>query len=701
MEHRGSVFRFADVVISEREFSLSKAGEALPIEPKVFKVLQFLLHNPGRAVTKDEILDAVWNDVEVSESSLTRSIAILRRLLGDDIREPRYIATVPTVGYRFVCPVEVDSAGKTEIESVVGVQEPHRHVVISNSKSILWWAAGGVAVLAALAVAFMVWRSWSAVPVIDGVFQLTDDGNPKLASESLASDGSRIYFDETREGKTVIVQMAATGGQPSQIASSIPNPSLAAMAPDASNLLVRASGFEDGSMWLLTLPGGQARKLSDLGTSTTFAPDGRIVFARGKSLFITEKDGSNLRKLVDFPNDLASPAVSPDGSRIRVTVAPNNMSESLWEVNFDGSGAHPLLKGWQSGGDDCCGRWTPDGKYFVFQSWVHGRSDLWALPERNRWFRQSSTPLPLTNGPISYELPLTSADGKHIYAIGLKQRGEIVRYDRISQQFVPYLGGISAKDVTVSRDGEWVTYMSYPDHSLWRSRADGTERMQLTYRPTRVDFPRISPDGTRVAYSSMSATCFLCPYVLSLEGGTPRKITDNASVPTWSPDSRSVVAIVTDHSSWPASFKGLRTVDLQSGKTQDIPNSSMKGGTGWPSNDMLVSFAFDGRGGHFETYDFKTRKWSILVGELSGTNYHWMVSPDAKYLYYMTGSDEPRVMRVRFSDRKVETITSLKNFRSLEDEKSGSWLGVAPDGSPLLTRDIGTQEIYDLSVRWP
>jgi DNA-binding winged helix-turn-helix (wHTH) protein len=98
------VFSFGNIKVSEREFVLLKIGETVPVEPKAFRVLLFLLPNPGRLVTKDEILKAVWDDCSVSDNSLTRSIATLRRLLGDDTHEPRYIATVPTVGYRFSLP---------------------------------------------------------------------------------------------------------------------------------------------------------------------------------------------------------------------------------------------------------------------------------------------------------------------------------------------------------------------------------------------------------------------------------------------------------------------------------------------------------------------------------------------------------------------------------------------------------------------
>jgi len=117
MASKSFVFRFDDVEVREREFSLTKAGEVLTLEPKAFRALLFLLHNPQKLITKDELLNAVWGDTAVTDSSLTRCIWLLRNVLGDDIRSPRYIETVPTVGYRFIAPVEerVDSS-----ESAIG-----------------------------------------------------------------------------------------------------------------------------------------------------------------------------------------------------------------------------------------------------------------------------------------------------------------------------------------------------------------------------------------------------------------------------------------------------------------------------------------------------------------------------------------------------------------------------------------------------
>ena len=114
MGNKSFIFRFADFEVREREFSLVRAGEALQVEPKAFRTLVFLLRNPQRLIPKEELVHAVWGDTAVADGSVTRCIWLLRRLLGDDISEPRYIETVATVGYRFVSLVEVSEEGQTE-----------------------------------------------------------------------------------------------------------------------------------------------------------------------------------------------------------------------------------------------------------------------------------------------------------------------------------------------------------------------------------------------------------------------------------------------------------------------------------------------------------------------------------------------------------------------------------------------------------
>lgn len=104
---KSSVFRFADILVREREFVIVKAGQVQQVEPKGFRVLLILIRNPNRLIAKEELLNAVWGDAAVTENSLARAIALLRRILGDNSRDPQFIETVASVGYRFLPAVEV------------------------------------------------------------------------------------------------------------------------------------------------------------------------------------------------------------------------------------------------------------------------------------------------------------------------------------------------------------------------------------------------------------------------------------------------------------------------------------------------------------------------------------------------------------------------------------------------------------------
>ena len=151
MGNKSFVFRFDDVEVREHEFSLVKAGKVLTVEPKAFRALLFLLRNPQKLVSKEELLNAVWGDTAVGDGSLTRCIWLLRRLLGDDINEPRYIATVATVGYRFIGNVEAleDAPGEPE-----AAQKPNEHNSVGNrdgSRKRLWgWVLAGGGTMARL-----------------------------------------------------------------------------------------------------------------------------------------------------------------------------------------------------------------------------------------------------------------------------------------------------------------------------------------------------------------------------------------------------------------------------------------------------------------------------------------------------------------------------------------------------------------------
>ena len=589
---------------------------------------------------------------------------------------------------------------------------PH---VASSAASRRNWRTSALAVVAAVLLiggVVLWWQMPPAVPSVVAARQLTDDGEPKLAFSTfptLLTDGLRVYFAEGMSDSPKVVQVSVTGGQATAVPMRFNYATPDDLSPDASALLISPIGEQ--REWIQPLPAGEARSLTfDQGGSPRFFSDGRMAFSLGSSLYIANGDGSNRHKLVEVQGGVDTPAISPDGKRIRFNFTDDNLLYSLWGINADGSGLHRLaMPGLPETAQEVGGNWTHDSKYFLFQAEQAGRWDLWALPENGGVFRRSARAVRLTNGPLSYEGPVSSRDGKQIFAVGSKKRGELIRYDSQGRRFVPYLGGISAVETKASPDGKWVLYVSYPEHTLWRCRSDGSERVQLTFPPMMVFFPKISPDGTRVVFNGFTTDSGLNVYVLTMKGGTPEKVVEEIGHgPAWSPDGQSLAyaAIAPGHHVFDGDhFMEIHIVNLQSMRVSVIPTDGDWFGPWWPQPDKLVA-ATDWPGRQREPYlfDFTTKKWSKLGGDFAVLS--WAPSPDGKYLYLLTSdSQSEKVRRLRASDFKMELIADVTGMRLIADDSyrsgSGGWIGVAADGSPTLTHDVGSDEIYALDVKWP
>ena len=573
-----------------------------------------------------------------------------------------------------------------------------------------WFYLAAIASVSTTVFAVAVWIWWKAsstVPQVENVVQLTNDGQPKPGPALMASDGSRLYFQELRGGSLEIAQTSVAGGETVSLVSGLTNPRVLDITPDYSALLIKY-GSQHDDMFIATfpLPSGQPRKILRADYAALF-PDGkRLAYCAGNSIFIAQTDGSNSRKIPDVGGSPLLPSVSPDGQRMRFGVEDASGNSSLWEVDTTETQLRPhklqiedrpTEERW---GRFQGGRWSADGRFFIFNRWDGARMDLWALPEEVRILSRSvKKPIHLTNGPLSYGPPLPSRDGKKIFAVGYQDRGELVRHDSASRQFLPVLDGISATDVMYSPDGQWIIYLSYPDHSLWRSRADGSDRLQLTYPPMRAYWPHISADGKQVAFQGEAGA-----YIVSMMGGEPKLVMGNQSVvlaPAWSPDGKSLVmnVPVADRRAapWAPDAVQLAVFDIESNRTSVIPDSLSKAGAFWPTQQMIVAA---GEQDQLYSFNRETEEWSVLA---EGPVSDWMVSPDSKHIYFVRETPgNPQAMRVRLADRKIDFVATLKGLRRVSDlaNGGGTWVGVAPDGSLLLTRDIGTQEIYALNVNW-
>jgi Tol biopolymer transport system component/predicted Ser/Thr protein kinase len=588
------------------------------------------------------------------------------------------------------------TSGRVSVAVTAATQTPKR-------KSVWLWAGAGAALL--LVAAALVWFfSPADPPKVTGTTQITHDG---YGMGNMLTDGARIYVTQFRPEALVLAQVSATGGETSAIPAAVESMRIDDISADHSQLLVGSfapTGTREGPFWALPLPTGSPRRLGDLlGRAGSWSPDGKqMVFIKGGDLYLANSDGTSPHLLVSARGSAFAPAFSPHGSRIRFSVRGQANTTSLWEVSADGSNLHQLLAGWHTPPNECCGRWTQDGRYYVFESGSGQGNNIFAVPEPTSIFRKiSHTPVQLTTGPILYSTALPDISGKKLFVQGIQRRAELVRYDAAAKQFVPFLGGISASDVAFSRDGKWVTYITEPDSALWRSRVDGSERLQLTYPPAAATLPVWSPDGTQIAYISGQFGKPWKIFLVSSQGGSPEELLpENVGEidATWSPDGTQLA--FGRISAMNIGTKDIQTVDMKTRQTSTLPGSTGLFSPRWsPDGRYLLAISVEGSK-KLMLYDFKTQKWSEWLSEARNVNYpHW--SADSRYVYYDNfATGNPKWRRVKVGDNRAEDLFGLSGLRRY-DGSWGSWSGVTPDGSALFVRDASTQEIYSLDVDFP
>lgn len=575
-------------------------------------------------------------------------------------------------------------------------------VVATASKrrfSRSWLVAGASLIVVCAAIAFWAMAS-PTPPRVTGTTQLTRDGIPKFGA---VTDGSRLFITE-RTSNAWVVQASTTGGETSPIPTSFTNVVAADISADHTQLLISTffGTDPDAQFWSLPLPSGAPRRLGSLiGHDPSWSPNGRhLLFARGSDLFAANADGSEPRKLITVQQSLACIRESPDGKRIRFTItASDQTSAAIWEIRSDGTGLHPVLPGWHNPPQESCGIWTPDGRYFLFRNLTGSRVDISAIREPAGLFRwRASSVFQLTSGPMSYFGAAVSPDGKKMFADGFQGRGELVRYDSKSRQFTPYFSGISAGELDFTRDGKWVTYIVYPEGTLWRSRADGSEPLQLTDASGLAALPRWSPDGSQITYVSTRRGSPFKILVVSSQGGSPQELvpTDQGQVdPTWSPDGKKIAFGAT-----PDAHQGIHMAEVATHEVTTLPGSEQFFSPRW-SPDGRYMAALTAESKNIMLYDFTRRTWSVWVDEPEAIGFpNW--SADAKFLYYDTNFNRQSTFRrVRVGETRSELVADLQSLRRYIAWPVFGWSGLAPDGSAVFTRDLSTDEIYGLDLDLP
>jgi Tol biopolymer transport system component/DNA-binding winged helix-turn-helix (wHTH) protein len=720
---RAEKIRFGVFEADLRAGELRKCGIRIKLQSQPFRLLTILLSRPGEIVTREELQQQLWGSETVVnfDHSLGTAINKVREALGDSAENPRYIETLAKRGYRFVAPVQVlDSpespATPVAIESAAAISIPSIDAAVPK-KSQSWldvvpWQTVGP-ILAIVVIIGFVLRLWAPLgstrPVILPFTQVTasdsifpgDAGIERFPA--LLTDGSRLYFSKIEGGRVALAYSAISGGAANPLVTppEIGSPRLADISPDGSKLLVIGETLTEleRTMWVVPSTGGAARKIvSGLGHDGTWMPDGNtIIYASGQNILITRNDAQSARVLTAVPGRAFWLRCAPDGSRIRFTVVDSaTRATSLWEFTFADKKLRPLLPAWTRPGAECCGNWTPDGKDYVFQSNRVEGSNIWILPEKT-WMRTSSSaPIQLTAGPLNFLGPVPARHGSRIFFTGAHRQSQLRRYDATTRRFMPYLREISMAGRTeFSRDGTRVAWISTSDGSLWQSRLDGSQRLQLTARPMRVFMMRWSPDSRSIAFMGKEPDKTWKVYSISTEGGQPQIVSEESrsqADPDWSPDGKRIVfGRSSEFMAEDSTPKSIQIVDLGSKRVSTVPGSDGLFSPRWsPDGRYLAAMPLDQR--KLMLYDTAARKWSVLA---VGTFNNPVWSKDSKFVYYQSYDEGNPICRIQVASGRVEEIT---DFGDLQPGATVGYWGIGLEDAPIVSFHFLTADIY--SVDW-
>lgn len=710
---------------------LRKSGVRIRLQAQPFRVLTFLLEKPGEVITREEIQQRLWgNDTIVDfDHSLGTAINKLREALGDSAENPRFIETLARRGYRFLAPVTVATpagaltakaeavdnlAAAPQIVQIVPLSEGKPS--ISSSWSSKYWRSigifGGVALLL-LVGAFVVGREVTAASAPPPhITQVTytgrvSAGDPQFESlPATATDGSRIYFPEMENGRAMLAEALIADGETSTLAvpEEIAAPSLGDISPDGSKLLLRNHLLTEAeqALWIVSTISGTARRIPGiLAHDATWMPDGqRILYASGNDLFVAKEDGSEGRRFASVPGRAFWLRWAPDGRELRFTLLDSvNHTTRLWQISAEGDAAHPLLANWESPAAECCGSWTPDGRYFIFQSSRNGDSNLWQMEENPGWL-SSAAPVQITNGPLSYQGPITARSGDGIFFIGLNRRSELLGYDAQNRIFVPYSAPLSnARRVEFSRDGKWVAWIKQDDDTLWRSKRDGSERMQLTEKPMAVFMMHWSPDGRQLLLMGREPGKSWRVYTVDAEGGKLQTLLDegrNEADPDWSPDETKVVfGRMPELMAEESQPKAIYMVTLGNHQPEQLPGSDGLFSPRWsPDGRYIAALSLDES--RLMLFDTVTRTWRMAVKHTIADPV-WASDGKSIFFYDFVEDSQP-IYKFTLEGDRLEKVADLRDLRAA-DVVDYRFAGLAPGDIPLVNALLSTANIYSAEVR--
>ena len=716
-QRNATIFRFADFEFCTDPPQLRLRGEPVRVRPQPLQLLSVLLSRPGQVVTREELRRELWGDnVHVAyDDALNHRIKDLRVALGDDPAKPRYVETVPRIGYRFMAPVrKVEDAGpeKPQIHPPAAPPLTASHAHWTTWRSLA--AVTAIALVVGLSLAGWLQASIPAGPQVTSVVQLTRFG----LANAVLSDGTTLFIEQEKGGIYSLATCPASGCvSPNPLPLPFRNVRLQDISPDRTRLLLASfEKFGDRQLlWQWPLAGGPPRRVANvISGSAKWSPGGsRIAFCGNlgegpDGLYLINSDGSSPRRMSDVCGEIS--AWSPDGQRLVLTRSSELLGgASLWEIRTDGSGLHPLLPGLQNpkarwGEGQCCAVWNP-GQPLVFRNATVAAQSLWTFSEP-----RSVLPLghsrPARLYAAGFDLigsPSIPAQNR-VYVVGRTIRTSLARLDSNTREFAPLLAGVPAHAATWSPDGQWICYSQAPDRSLWKAHPDGSGRVELLSPPALSFFTAWSPDGSRIAVHILQPGRPGKIALVPAAGGVPEiLLADEQHTeeddPSWSPDGAALMFQrfqLDDQGRSTAA--GLWTMDMKTKNLSELPGSEHMDGAAWSPDGRYILARSDDLL-RLMLYDVRAQSWrQVASGVYLGLPL-WRRDSRAFYYQDTRGSEDQPIFLVAVAGGRHQEIANRAQIPST-DVAEFRLTTLTPNGQPVITIIRRNSDVYALDVRW-
>ena len=609
-------YTFGPYLLDVPSRALLRDGESLALTSKVFDTLLALVRNRDRVVSKEELLQQVWPDAFVSEDSLTQSVSVLRRTLGDRSGQPQFIATVPRRGYRFVAaaepvvtsdePMETRPAIVDTPAETIAIQQEERSrrlppVTISRRPFQRRWAAAAGVVVAVAATIVLTVRTGTTVPrgvVPTGSirFILDPPKDSALASgAALSPDGRYLTFVAREQGS----------GRPKLWVRSLESPDLRALPgtegafrPFWAPTSDAVGFFAGGRLKHIRVDGSALQTLASVGSRPSggsWSSRGVIVFSdRQSQLFAIPATGGDPKPLTTLDQNEQqvahqTPSFLPDGNHFLYYAAGTSAERSATYIGaLDSNDRVRLLDGSASSAI-----YAPPGYVLFVRDGV-----LMAQ-------RFDTTRLRLTGAPVSLAQSAAQPPDTRVGVISASTTGLLT------------FGG----DAPSSR-------------LMWVAR-DGRQ-LNAIDAPVPLHNPTMSPDQRYIAADASINGPRSGIWLIDIARGAPVRFSDGI-LPSWGPHG-SQLSFTLPRGAGYADIMGRSITGPAAGDTTLVAGPQPKIPGNWaPDGQMIFTTT---------SPQFRLDLWRLPAGARTPVPYlqtpfnelHGQVSPDGRWIAYT--SDE-------------------------------------------------------------